>query len=166
MRKIRTFWALLPLLFLLTACPYSAEFPLDTPSQPINKALLGKWVEVSNSGTPSENPEFFVITDAGNKTYQFEKNSYDTNENAYKKESMKGYFTPIGKTMFLNLQKADDTNYYFYKIEMTDKEFSMFEVTDNIDEKFANVKELKAFFDKYKDLSFFYNKDEKKYQKK
>jgi hypothetical protein len=68
--------------------------------------------------------------------------------------------------MFLNLKKQDDDKFYFYKVELTDKQnFVMHEVTDNIDEKFNTANELKAFFEKHKDLSFFYNKDEKKYKK-
>ncbi|TAE20157.1 MAG: hypothetical protein EAZ95_00105 [Bacteroidetes bacterium] len=164
MKNARIFIALLPLLFLLTACPYSADFPLDKPTQKVDSGLLGKWVEQSDS--PNENPNFFAITKVDANTYQFEKNDYNSNDKNYTKEILTGYFTPVGKVMFLNLKKQDDDKFYFYKVELTDKQnFVMHEVTDNIDEKFATANELKAFFDKHKDLSFFYNKDEKKYKK-
>lgn len=162
--------ALLPLWLMLTACPYSAEFPLDDAKQKIDSKFLGKWIESaeSMSGEKNENPNFFVITEAGTNKYKFEKNDYNTDEKNYKKENYAGYFTPIGKTIFLNLQKEGETNYYFYKIEMPadGKSFQMFEVTDNISEKFENGAKMRAFFEKYKELSFFYNnKDTKTYKK-
>lgn len=165
MKKICTFWVLIPLLFLLTACPYTAEIPLDVPSLSINKALLGKWIEIESLRKPSPMPDFVTITDAGKKNYQIEENIYDTDKKAYQQKIMKGYFTQIGKTLFLNLQEPNAQIFYFYKIELTDEGFRLFEVTDNIDEKFANSEELKAFFEKNKDMSFFYNKDERKFKK-
>jgi len=164
MKQIHPLLLLLPLLFLLTACPYSAEYPLDKPTQKISKDFLGKWIE---QGGDKENPNFFTITDAGGSIYQFEKNEYNSSEKKYDASLYTGYFTQIGKTNFLNLKKNEEQNYYFYKFELAKdtKSFVFFEVTDNIDEKFSNGNEMKAFFEKNKEISFFYNKDEKTYNK-
>lgn len=171
MFKIRVLVALLPLLFLLTACPYSAEFPLDNAKEKINSKYIGKWVEEPNNmnSEANANPNFFVISSADDNKYKFEKNDYNTDEKTYKKENFAGHFTTVGKVAFLNLQKEGETNYYFYKIELSAdaKSFSMFEVTDNITEKFDDAAKMRAFFDKHKELSFFYNnKETKKYNKK
>lgn len=170
MFKKLIFVALLPMLFLLTACPYSAEFPLDSAKQKIDNKYIAKWVEdgAATGEKKNENPNFFLISNAGDNKYKFEKNDYNSDEKTYKKENFIGYFTPVGKVNFLNLQKEGETNFYFYKIELSadGKSFQMFEVTDNISEKFEDAQKMRAFFEKYKDLSFFYNnKEVKKYDK-
>lgn len=151
-------------LFLLTACPYSAEFPLDNPNQNIMSDLMGKWVEDGSS----ENPTYFMISKKSGQEYKFDKYEYKSSEKKYESTPYIAHFTKIGNIDFLNLKDEKEGKYYFYKFEFGagKKDLTLFEVTDNIDEKFGSSAEMKAFFDKYKDLSFFYNKDEKKYNKK
>lgn len=152
------------MLFILTACPYSAEFPLDAPNEKTRAMLMGKWVEDGSQ----ENPSFYMITKASDNTYKFEKNEYSSSDKKYNKTTYTGHITKIGNIDFLNLMDNNDNKYYFHKIELKKGEkpqLVIFEVTDNIDEKFSNGAEMKAFFEKHKDLSFFYNRDEKKYNK-
>ena len=73
------------------------------------------------------------------------------------------HLTTVGTTIFMNMQKENDNNYYLHKMEIDGDKITVFEVTDNIDEKFSSSEDLKAFVTKYKDLSFFYNKDEETY---
>jgi predicted small lipoprotein YifL len=164
MKKLISFSMMLAMLFVLTACPYSADFPLDAPNDKINTDYLGTWVEEGGF----ENPPFYVITKLSDKTYQFEKNEYNSSDKKYTQTKYTGHFTKMGTISFLNLKDANDNKYYFHKVELSPdkKQFTIYEVTDNIDEKFNSAAELRAFVDKYKDLSFFYNKDEKKYKKK
>lgn len=166
MKKILFALALFAVSILFTACPYSAEFPLDTPKEKIDNILLGKWVE--KNAINKDNPPFYIISKVDESSYKFEKNDYDPNEKKYKQTAYTGHFTKIGNTNFLNLKNPDDGKFYFHKIELSadKKDFTLFEVTDNIDEKFANAAEMRKFFEKHKDLSFFYNKDEKIYAKK
>jgi len=165
MKKLISYASLMLMLFILTACPYSAEFPLDNPNEKTRTALMGKWMEE----TTMENPSFYMVTKSSDNTYQFEKNEYNSNEKKYNKTIYIGHITKIGNVNFLNLMDKNDNKYYFHKIELTKKEgksqLVIYEVTDNIDERFSNSTEMKAFFDKHKDLSFFYNRDEKKYNK-
>ncbi|GAB4484783.1 MAG: hypothetical protein OHK0045_01030 [Raineya sp.] len=164
MKKLLSYVSLSLMLFILTACPYSSEFPLDEPNEKTRAALMGKWVEDGSQ----ENPTFYMITKDSDKTYNFEKNEYDGSEKRYKKKLYTGHITKIGNVDFLNLMDKEDSKYYLHKIELKKGEkpqLLIFEVTDNIDEKFSNGAEMRAFFDKYKDLSFFYNRDEKKYNK-
>lgn len=165
MKKTISYVSLMLMLFILTACPYSAEFPLDSPSEKTRAALMGKWIE---DGT-GENPSFYMITKASDNTYKFEKNEYSSSDKKYNQTNYIGHITKIGNIDFLNLMDSNDNKYYFHKLELTKKDgkqqLVIYEVTDNIDEKFSNAEEMKAFFNKYKDLSFFYNKDEKKYNK-
>ena len=128
--------ALLPLLFLLTACPYQSKIPLDEPTQKINPTFIGKWVENNE-----ENPTFFVVTDAGSNQYKIVENVYDESKKAYyEEENTVGHFTQIGNVMFLNSKRSN--KYFFYKIELSAdaKTLSLFEVTNNITENFDNSK--------------------------
>ena len=165
MKKLLSYVSLTLMLFILTACPYSAEFPLDTPNEKTRAMLMGKWVEDG----AQENPSFYMITKASDNTYKFEKNEYNSSDKKYSKTTYIGHITKIGNIDFLNLMDSNDNKYYFHKIELPKKDgqrqLVIFEVTDNIDEKFNNGAEMRAFFDMYKNLSFFYNKDEKKYNK-
>jgi hypothetical protein len=164
MKKVFSYCSLFVMLFLLTACPYSAEFALNEPNEKIKNEYLGTWGEESQF----ENAPYYVITKLTDKTYQFEKNEYSDTDKAYKKTVLTGHFTKLGNVNFLNLKDNSEDKYYFHKVELSadKKQFVIYEVTDNIDEKFSNASDLKAFFDKNKDLSFFYNRDEKKYNKK
>jgi len=164
MKKILSYCSLLLMLFICTACPYSADFPLDNPNEKVKNDYLGTWAEESQF----EHAPYYVISKLTDQTYQFEKNEYSDNDKAYKKTVLTGHFTKMGNVHFLNLKEGSDQKYYFHKVELSSdkKQFVIYEVTDNIDEKFANASELKSFFDKHKDLSFFYNRDEKKYTKK
>lgn len=63
------------------------------------------------------------------------------------------------------MQQDGKGDYYLYRIDMGNGEFTLFELTDNIDEKFNTSAELKAFVKKNMGLSFFYNKDEERYLK-
>ncbi|MCS6796862.1 MAG: hypothetical protein RMJ97_02165 [Raineya sp.] len=166
MKKTWFSLVVLAVLFLFTACPYSADFPLDEPKDKVDNALLGKWTEQVSLN--ADTPPFYVISKLDDKTYNFEKNDYNVNEKKYKQTNYTGHFTRIGNVNFLNLKNPDDNKYYFHRLDLSadKKEFTLFEVTDNIDEKFTNPADMRKFFEKHKDLSFFYNKDEKKYIKK
>jgi hypothetical protein len=159
--------ALLPLLFLLTACPYKSTVPLGEPTGKVSPKFFGTWTEKAD-----KNPTFYVVTDAGMQ-YNIEKNEYDEVDNAYQKENFMGYFTQVGNETFLNLKLEDKKDkakdkYAFYKVVLTEdgKSFELFEVTVHIKETFDNIAKLKAFFEKYKELSYFYQTDGLKHYKK
>ncbi len=164
MRKLIYTSGLLCMLFLLTACPYSAEFALNEPNETVKKEYLGIWVQVQDS----KNPSYYVITRLTDKTYKFEEHEYDESEKEYNVRAFAGHFTKMGAVNFLNLKEDQVEKYSFFKLELSSdkRQMVIYEVTDNIDEKFSNADELKAFFEKHKDLSFFYNRDEKRYYKK
>lgn len=164
MKKSLSYVFLIAMLFVFTACPYSADFPLEQATEKVDKKYLGSWIEEDSD---EKNPTFYKISKLTNSTYQFEKNEYSTEKKKYTQTPYIGHSTQIGEVLFFNL-KDEENKYFFYKLVLsTDKKkFSLHEVTDNIDERFADATEMKTYFDKYKDLSFFYNKDEKKYSKK
>lgn len=146
-------------VIILTACPYSSEYPIEPTGVKIKKDLLGKWTKDSG-----ENPPFFTFSKKDDTKYDVTKNEWDSDKKSYSnKTEYIGHISEIGGTMFLNM--FSDSKYYFYKLEMSGSELKLYEVTDNIDEQFTNSNDLKNFFAKHKDFSFFYNKDEETYKK-
>jgi len=149
--------------FLLTGCPYASKVPIAGPDVEINKQLLGKWVKSDEAS--SENPEFYEINEYDKFKYEIVKNSWNSSDSTYTKEKYISHLTIIDDITFINMQKDGTGDYYLHKIEIAEKDFTLYEVTDNIDEAFNTSEELYAFVKKHMHLSFFYNKDEVKYFK-
>jgi hypothetical protein len=151
------------IVVVFTACPYTSSVPIDNPSVQIDSKLLGKWVKTSDQA--NENPTFFVITAIGDVKYNIVKNEYNTYDSAYSQTIYVSHISKIDNLSFMNMQQDGKGDYYLYRIDMGNGEFTLFELTDNIDEKFNTSAELKAFVKKNMGLSFFYNKDEERYLK-
>ncbi|MBN1252766.1 MAG: hypothetical protein JXR51_05915 [Bacteroidales bacterium] len=148
-------------IFILTACPYQSQVPIDVPNQKIDKTIIGKWVK--NSEADKENPEYFQISELDTYKYNIVKFEYQSNDSTYKQTKYLTHFTKIEDYVFMNMQQDGEGDFYLHRIDMNGDEFTLYELTDNIDEKFASSEELKKFVEKNMKLSFFYNKDEIKY---
>lgn len=167
MKNLSVFAILIPLLFVLTACPYTQKVPLEKPNQKINKFLLGKWVQEYGQKKPRL-PVFFIISKLDDKNYQIECHEALKSDSQYLIHNYTAHITEVGKTWFLNVRKQNETSpYYFYKIELAsdNQSFTLCEVTRDIKENFSSSEELKAFFEKQKVNSFFYNSTTEKYLK-
>lgn len=151
------------IIFLITACPYSSEVPIDNPSIEIQKILLGQWVKAKD--IDKKKPDYFNIKDVGNKQYDITKFEYRSSDSAYRETKYIAHLSKIEDLSFLNMQKNGSGSYYLYRIDFDKNRFTLFELTDNIDEKFTTSKALKAFVKKYMRLSFFYSKEEETYIK-
>jgi hypothetical protein len=162
-KRIVPFIMLAVIVMLITACPYTSSVPIDNPAVKVDKNLLGKWVKSSDQ--TNEHPNFFVITNIGDLKYNIIKNEYNSTDSAFTQTVYISYISKIDNLSFMNMQQDGKGDYYLYRIDLGNGEFSLFELTDNIDEKFNTSPELKAFIKKNMNLSFFYNKDEEKYLK-
>jgi len=157
----------LPLLVLLTACPYESEVPITDANKAIGKTLLGKWYK--DGEMEKENPEeYYEITADGANNYRIAKLEFNSEDDTYTEEIYVSHISalkaPDGKSYkFLNMRKDD--KYYLHRIKLNEERFVLYEVTDNIDEKFDTNAELRAFVKQNMHLSFFYNKDEVTYYK-
>lgn len=162
-KRIVPFIMLAVIVMLITACPYTSSVPIDNPAVKVDKNLLGKWVKSSDQ--TNEHPNFFVITNIGDLKYNIIKNEYNSTDSAFTQTVYISHISKIDNLSFMNMQQDGKGDYYLYRIDLGNGEFSLFELTDNIDEKFNTSPELKAFIKKNMNLSFFYNKDEEKYLK-
>jgi hypothetical protein len=157
----------LPLLILLTACPYESVVPIKEAKSAIDDRLLGKWYK--DGEMDKEYPdEFYRIKKEGDSLYQIIKKELNSEDNTYKEEIYISHITELQdsegkKYKFLNMKKDD--KYYLHRIRLNKERFVLYEVTDNIDEQFDNSDELRKFVKENMHLSFFYNKDEVTYYK-
>lgn len=159
--------AILPLLFLLTACPYDSQVPISEADKPIDKTLLGKWYKEGEQSNqyPSE---YYEITSMTPQLYQVTKLEMNSEDSTYREESYVSHLSVLKggdskEYKFLNMKK--DGSYYLHRVDLSEEKFVLYEVTDNIDEKFNTSAELREFVKKNMHLSFFYNKDEMTYYK-
>lgn len=163
---VKTFW-LLPMMILLTACPYESQVPITDANNPIDKTLLGNWYKEGEQGT--EYPtEYYKITSMTPELYQITKMEMNSEDSTYREESYVSHMSVLKGSdnkeyKFLNMKK--DGNFYLHRVDLSEKRFVLYEVTDNIDERFSTSDELREFVKKNMHLSFFYNKDEMTYYK-
>ncbi len=167
MKSLQRIALFLPILILLTACPYESTVPISEASTPIDKMLLGKWYKDGEAETefPSE---YYKIDPLGSELYEVTKFDMNSQDSTYRNETYISHISTLKdkegkKYVFLNMKK--DGKYYLHKIDLSENQFVLYEVTDNIDEKFNTTDEMKAFVQKHMHLSFFYNKDETTYYK-
>jgi hypothetical protein len=167
MKHILRSLLVLPLIVLLTACPYESTVPITEANSPIDKALIGNWFKEGEQ--EAEYPsEYYQIKSMSPQLYTVVKLELNSEDNTYTEDSYVSHLSVLkgadGKDYkFLNMKK--DGNYYLHKIDLSADQFVLYEVTDNIDEKFSSSAELMAFVKKHMHLSFFYNKDEVTYYK-
>lgn len=155
-----------PLVVLLTACPYESAVPITEADAPIDKTLLGKWIKEDDSDNEFPD-EYYQIDDLGGRLYEILKFSLNTEDSTYTSETFISHFSDLTKDgqtyRFLNMKK--DGNYYLHLVDLNSERFILYEVTDNIDETFSTSEELRAFVEQHMHLSFFYNRDEATFYK-
>lgn len=159
MKNLKRILLLLPLVFMLSACPYSAEFAIDEkPAEKFDSRLLGTWEPKENE--PTEN---YNVTKVDDYNISIEKVTLKSGE----KTQYKAFMSKVDGVLYLNIIEGSGTSYYFYKVEFpADYRMKMSAVTENIEEKFANSAELKNFIKKNQGLSFFFDKRKEEYLRK
>lgn len=135
---------------LLCGCPYESSIPLDKPSIPVDRRLMGTW-------TSKSAPEKYNVKARNDKEYEItELDSSGATERAFT-----GYLSTAGKVPILTLQEETDEGmkFTFFRITIKSNAVSLAPVSDNLKETFATSFELKAFFEKNAGKSTFYDKD-------
>jgi hypothetical protein len=162
MKRILHLIAVISASFLLTACPYESEVPIDKPSVKFPATLFGKWEPKSSSDDilTIQRKNDFVVTIIKTKKDAKPDDSVDKYE---------AFISEVGNLKFLNVSELSEyssgTKYYLYKMEVSPSgsRITLSSVTENIDEKFSSSAELKAFVQKNMQLSFFFEKEEEVY---
>lgn len=162
MKRIVHLIAVISASFLLMACPYESEVPIDKPSVKFPVTLFGKWEPKSSNDDvlTIQRKNDFVVTITKTKKDAKPDESVDKYE---------AFISEVGNVKFLNVselsQYSSGEKYYLYKMEVSPSgsRITLSSVTENIDEKFSSSAELKAFIQKNMQLSFFFEKDEEVY---
>ena len=152
MKKNKTLIGIIPLFFLLTACIYESEVPIDEPSVKVSPKLLFTWGE------------------SGGDTYKFTRSDDYTyaidviHPNNKTPEKMMAYASIVDDKTFLNVWSVkkgkSSKSYILLKIRMlSDSTLLVMPLTENIREKFTSSADLKKFISENMDRSFFYEKD-------
>ncbi len=167
MKSLKRTALFLPILILLTACPYESDVPITEANTPIDKTLLGKWYKEGEAEMQYPT-QYYKIDPLGSELYEVTKLDMNSEDSTYRTETYISHISSLNdasgkKYVFLNMKK--DGKYYLHKIDLAEDKFVLYEVTDNIDEKFNTSAEMKAFVRQHMHLSFFYNKDETTYFK-
>ena len=167
MKYFLTIPALILLATIFTGCPYESNVALDnSPKVKINGNLLGDWY-LSTSETSK-----MMVEKINDFEYTITKLTADSSK-VFKVDSRyKAFLSDVSGTLFLNAKSfqaegetamnfLNPNSFYIYKVEVSDKTFSLFPVSDYIKEKFDSEDNFRKFVEKYKDLSFFYSAEEK-----
>ncbi|MBI3511773.1 MAG: hypothetical protein HY064_14020 [Bacteroidetes bacterium] len=161
--RIAALFGALSLLFM--GCPYESKFTLGDASNAIaDQSLVAKKWDCKG-----EEDYVYKVELEGTMYKITKKDTKNGGEPTY----YKGFITPLGDALFLNVYEVDkdgnptaeEIQYYYYKVEKMDGDASRVKlraVTDNITEEFESATEFRDFVKKNMGISFFYNKDDEK----
>jgi len=155
---------LLGILFLLTACPYSSEVPIDEGTVVVPAGLAGQWVAAADK--EAENPTYFVI--AVDDKYHATAKKMEFADTAYNATIFHLTFSNVGGETFMNAKEEGGDKYSLYKFSFDAAAGQVVtqEVTDYIKETFSTSKELKDFVAKNKSNSYFFTNSTDTYTRK
>lgn len=143
----------------LWGCPYKSMVPLSTPTEYVNKQVLGKWIPESEES--KANPEYYLIAKNDTVSYNVDHFQYNEEDSSYSAKSYVCWTTRVKNIMFMNVQQHGQKEVMLYRLDvMGDELMVLYQVTSNIDEKFDNSEDMYEFFKQHMKLSFFYNSDE------
>ena len=132
---------------MLWGCPYSSNFALSDAYKPIDKYLIGNWVEEYAS-----EGEYIAISLKENNKVQIDKHGSDG------VTSYEGGVSSLGGHTFFNVYDATAMTFYYYeiKIDKTAGTATLTEVSEYIDEKFDTAEGLRQFFTENAKNSYFF----------
>ena len=136
MRNLSFLLALAAISVFLWGCPYKSVVPLSTPTEYVNKQVLGKWIPKSEES--KENPEYYLIAKNDTVSYNVEHFQYNQEDSTYSAKSYVCWTTRIENIMFMNVQQHGQKEVTLYRLDvMGDELMILYQVTNNIDERFT-----------------------------
>ncbi len=134
----------LPLVFLLTGCPYNSKIPLSVPKTPIDRALVGEW---KSNEEPNDSSSM--------KVFEFNSKEYfilivDKSDNKTTVDAYRAYLSPVAGRNLLNLENMKakgEFSFCSYTLEGNSLKIKM--VSDvSVKEKYESSKTMKKAFAK------------------
>lgn len=155
-------WWLLPLSFILYACPYESTVPLTRgPSEPVDSTLLGYWYGIVKDGSDFFGIEALDITQKSDSVYAITRYGKAVKGDIILPDTsyFTGYTTYIGEQRFMNVQgyvtiktvrknKTDyktEKVYYLTALERRNDTLTIKTITENFSARknFSSPEELK-----------------------
>lgn len=143
--------SLLSMLFLCTACPYFAFYPIN--SDVVYKPkLIGKWVLCSETKVLEGNlAQSFIFEKLHDNQYTISHYTWDEKVNkTILSETYTGYISKVGKNEFLNVF-VEGFGYCYFKMKKKDDDNLIFyQVSEELQGSFVNLSQndLKKFIEK------------------
>jgi|GEM_PF-2546139 len=148
--RIWGMFALVATTVMLWGCPYSSNFALSDTYKPVDKFLVGNWIEeYAGEG------EYIGISLKENNKLLIEKHGSDG------VTTYTGGVSSLGGHTFLNVYDEGMSSYYYYEIKLdkTAGTVTLTEVSEYIDEKFDTAEALRLFFTENAKNSYFFTTD-------
>lgn len=144
--------ALLPLLLLLTGCPYNSKIPLSEPKVAIDKTLLGEW---KNDKAPNDSSliKIFEFNPYEYSIVVVDKSDHKTTVDYYR-----AFITSVAGQKLLNLESLKSKGEFNFCSYAVEENLLTVKVVSDIavKEKYISSKTLvNAFAQKIHDKDFF-----------
>src|SRR5690349_3557211 len=100
-------WWLLPLAFILYACPYESAVPLASgPSEPVDSTLVGYWYGIIKDGSDFFGIEALDITQRSDSVYSITRYGKAVKGDIILPDTsyFTGYITTIGDQRFMSVE--------------------------------------------------------------
>ena len=100
---------LLPVAFILSACPFESNVPLShSPAEPIDSNLLGYWYGIVKDGSDFFGIEALEITSKSDSTYSITRYGKAAKGDIILPDTsyFTGYISYIGEQRFMNLESS------------------------------------------------------------
>lgn len=139
-------------LVTLTGCPYSSDFPIDTPSVKVNPAWYGKYSD--EMGATNFDYSMSTITISAKSDFEYKVEDYYLTKDSMDmdvehRNLYTAYVSKVKGKTFINAQKQDEYAYYIYKVDVKGTDILLTELTDGWKKRVADSKELKDFLGKH-----------------
>ncbi len=107
MTNRKPWWLLLPLSFILYACPYESTVPLTRgPSEPVDSTLLGYWYGIVKDGSDFFGIEALDITQKSDSVYAITRYGKAVKGDMILPDTsyFTGYTSNIGEQRYMNVE--------------------------------------------------------------
>jgi hypothetical protein len=158
MKKIFIFLLIPTISILLTGCPLSADYPIDSPNIKVDISMLGKWQDATGKSSIGGQKGIFIVTKKSEFVYTIETSAASTEAPGSENQvtNYEGHISDINGTKFINIKNSDG-KYLLFKLEVAGNNCILTEISMCIDKTFSNSAEVKAFILKHIDNELLYS---------
>lgn len=138
-------------MITLTGCPYTSDYPIDTPSVKISPSWYGKYYDDIGATNMDYAPSTLTINPKSEYEYKVDdyyitKDSMNMDEEH--RNTYSAYLSVVKGKNFVNVYQSGDS-YYIYKVDVKGVDIILTEIIESWKKRVSNSKELKDFLGKH-----------------